>query len=340
MKAADLHRDTVVADTHNDLLMAVAARPPERWATFFRERWLPQLRTGGVNLQVLPVWVDAADRPESALRETLRMVECAHRVAEGNPDDVALCLDGPQVRAAIEGGRIALVLAIEGCAAVDQHVELLRTMFRLGIRIASLAHFGRTALADGSAEDGTGSRLTAAGVAAVRLMDEIGMLLDVSHLNASGVDHVLEISDRPVIATHSNARALCDHHRNLSDDQLRGIAAGGGVVCVNVITEYVHPTDHTLERLLDQFCHLIAVAGTDHVGVGADFIREVDEELTPPWSPHPVDSYLPGLAGPAGLPLITEGLLDRGLDPSDIAKILGGNVLRLFAAELGRSRGA
>ncbi|WP_255267497.1 membrane dipeptidase [Actinomadura madurae] len=110
---ADLHESAVVADAHNDLLMAVVARPPARWASFFRERWLPQLRAGGVDLQMLPVFIDDQFRPEGALRETLRMIECAHAIAEGNAEDVRLCLDGPQVDAALAEGKIALVLALE-----------------------------------------------------------------------------------------------------------------------------------------------------------------------------------------------------------------------------------
>ena len=110
---ADLHRRAVVADTHNDLLMAVAARPPARWAGFFRDRWLPQLRDGGVDLQVLPVFIDEAFRPEGALRETLRMVEAAHVLAEGNADEVSLCRDGEEIDRALADGQIALVLALE-----------------------------------------------------------------------------------------------------------------------------------------------------------------------------------------------------------------------------------
>ena len=86
--AKQLHASAVVADTHNDLLMAVVARPPERWAAYFRENWLPQLREGGVDLQVLPVFIDDAYRPEGAMRQTLRMIEAAHRIAEGNADEV------------------------------------------------------------------------------------------------------------------------------------------------------------------------------------------------------------------------------------------------------------
>ena len=111
------------------------------------------MREGGVDLQVLPVFIDDAYRPEGALRQTLRMIEAAHRIAEGNADAVALCLDGAAIDATLASGRIALVLALEGCPAIDADVELLETMHRLGVRIASLTHFGRTALADGSGED-------------------------------------------------------------------------------------------------------------------------------------------------------------------------------------------
>ena len=122
--AKQLHVSAVVADTHNDLLMAVVARPPERWAAYFRENWLPQLREGGVDLQVLPVFIDDAYRPEGAMRQTLRMIEAAHRIAEGNADEVAICLDGAAIDATLASGRIALVLALESCPAIDTDVEL------------------------------------------------------------------------------------------------------------------------------------------------------------------------------------------------------------------------
>lgn len=342
--AEALHRSSVVADTHNDLLMGVVARPARRWSPFFRGRWLPQLRAGGVDVQVLPVWVDATTRPEGALRDTLRMIEAAHRIAEGSPNEVALCLNGTDIDAALDGGRIALVLAIEGCAAIDQQIELLETMSRLGVRIASLAHFGRTALADGSGEDSTGGRLTRAGVDALGLMDELGMIFDISHLGAAGVEHVLELSTRPVIATHSGARTLCDHHRNLTDSQLKAVAAGGGIICVNFFAGFVHATEHTLDRLIDQFDHIASVVGIDHVGLGPDFVKEVEDELTPPWCDdfqiEGVDmrACIPGLEGPAGLPLVTAALLNRGYAADDVRKILGDNVVQLFRTELGRCR--
>ncbi len=337
-----LHRQAVVADLHNDLLCAVVARPVDRWAGFFRERWLPQLRAGGVNLQVLPVFVEDPYRPEGALRRTLRMIEAAHRLAAGNADAVVLCADGAGIDRALAVDRIALVLALESAPGVGEDVELLETLFRLGVRIASLAHFGRTALADGSGEDGTGGRLTRAGVAALAEMERLGMLLDVSHLGAAGVEHVLELASRPVLATHSAARALFDHHRNLTDEQIRGVAGGGGVVCVNFFAPYLHENDYTVDRLVDHIEHIVGVAGVGHVGLGPDFIKEVLADTTPPCCERtlvegvPADAYLPGLTGPAGLPLVTEALQRRGWRDDDIVAVLGGNVLRLFHAELGR----
>ncbi|MFI6816285.1 dipeptidase [Nonomuraea sp. NPDC050328] len=338
-----LHQQAIVADAHNDLLMAVAARPHEQWAEFFRRQWLPQLRAGGVRLQVLPVFIDDEFRPEGALRQTLRMIECAHVIAEGNPGAVRLCRTGAEIDAALADGLIALVLALESMPGLDASVELISTVHRLGVRIASIAHWGRTPLADGSGEDATGSGLTSDGVAALAEMERLGIIFDISHLGATGVAHVLELATKPVMATHSSARALRDHHRNLTDEQLRAVAATGGIICVNFFHAFLSETKATFDDLLDHFEHIAAVAGIDHVGIGADFVREVMLDLTPPWccegdaNSRGVDpfGYVEGLEGPAGLPLVTEGLLKRGLAEDDVLKIMGGNMHRFFKERLG-----
>ncbi|MEV4251232.1 membrane dipeptidase [Streptosporangium canum] len=342
----ELHARAVVADTHNDLLMAVVERPPARWASFFRERWLPQLREGGVDVQVLPVFVDDQFRPEGALRRTLRMIECAHAIADGNPDDVRLCLDGDNIDAALAQRQIALVLALESAPGIDADVELFSTLYRLGVRVASIAHWGRSALADGSGEDATGSRLTTAGVEALREMERLGIVFDISHLGASGVAHILEIASRPVLASHSAARALCDHHRNLTDEQIRGVAATGGVVCVNFVPDFLaaEREHQTIDRIVDHIEHVVSVAGLDHVGIGPDFLREILADITPrccdevDYTGVANDASLPGLDGPAELPALTQALVRRGFEDKDIHAILGGNVLRLLRAELGRGR--
>src|SRR4051812_36168118 len=343
-RAAELHRAATVVDTHNDLLMLISRRPAADQASYFRERWLPQLQAGGVQVQVLPVFIDDDFRPEGALRQTLRMVEAAHRTATEAGDVVTLCRTGQEIDAAIAAGRIALVLALEGCEAIGTDVELLRTFARLGVRMVSFTHFGRTALADGSAEDSAGSRLTAAGVAAVRLLEELCVLIDVSHLSAAGTDHVLSLATRPVVASHSSAYALCEHHRNLTDERLKGIAATGGVVGVNFFYGFIDPDAPTVGRLVDHIEHVASVAGIDHVGLGPDFVKEVFEQLTPPIA-GPVDfegldgsTVIAGLDGPAGLPLVTAELVQRGWTEADVRKVLGDNWLRVFRSELGRPR--
>jgi membrane dipeptidase len=342
MDALQLHHDAVVVDTHDDLLMLTSRRPKAQQAEYFRSHWLPQLRAGGVDVQVLPVYIDDDYRPEGALRQTLKMLESGWTIAEGNADEVAVCVTGADVDAALDSGRIALVLALEGCEAVGKDVELLSTLYRVGVRIASLTHFGRTLLADGSGEDPAGSRLTRAGVEAVAVMEELGMLLDVSHLGAVGVDHVLEVARRPVVATHSSAYELRAHHRNLTDARVKGIAAGGGVINVNFFAGFLseQPAGHTVERLVDHIEHVAEVAGVGAVGLGPDFLDQVFSELYPGVTSLVVEGvdakrYVPGLEGPAGLPLVTQELLRRGWPEPDVRAVLGGNDVRLFRAELG-----
>jgi membrane dipeptidase len=336
-----LHRDAVVTDTHNDLLMLVSRKAPAEQAAYFRDAWLPQLKAGGVDIQVLPVFIDDDFRPEGALRQTLRMLEAGHRAAEGNAEAVSICRDGAEIDAALADGKIALVLALEGCEAVGVDVWLLESLARLGIRMASFTHFGRTALADGSAEDAAGSRLTRAGIDALQLLEELGVLVDVSHLSAGGTDHVLELATRPVVASHSSAHAITAHHRNLTDERLKGIAASGGVVGVNFFFGFVDPLNPTVERVVDHIEHVASVAGIEHVGLGPDFIQQVIVELTPPICMTDFEGLdmltcVEGLGGPDGLPLITAELVRRGWPERDIRRVLGENWLRVFRSDLGR----
>lgn len=342
--AADLHATSVVADTHNDLLMLATHRGPTDGAEYFGRHWLPQLRAGSVDLQVLPVFIDDQFRPEGALRQSLRMIEMAYRICSAYDDEVALCLDGNEVDAAIAAGKIAFVLALEGCPQLDNDASLLQTFARLGIRMVSFTHFGRSALGDGSREDATGGRLTTVGVEALSLLEELGVIVDLSHVGLATCDHIMELATRPVIASHSSARALRDHHRNLSDERLRQISAGGGVASVNFFPGYLSSGEATVDVLLDHIEHMVATAGADHVGLGPDFVYEVYTDLVAPCD-RPVtvegvsaESLIPGIEGPSGLPLVTAGLLARGMAPTDVRKVIGGNVHELFRRELGRPK--
>lgn len=339
-EAVAIHHGSIVVDTHDDLLMLCARRPPREQGVYFRQNWLPQLRAGGIRIQVLPVYIDDDFRPEGALRQTLRMLETGWRIAAANPDAVRICLTGEDVEAALADGLIALILALEGCEAVGSDVALFEPLYRLGVRIASFTHFGRTMLADGSLEDDAGSRLTRAGVEAVAMCESLGITLDVSHLGATSTDHLLELATRPVIASHSSAFSVREHHRNLTDERLRGIAATGGVVGINVLATFVDRDVHTVPRVVDHIEYVAGLVGVEHVGLGPDFYKEVSDEINGP-GPRFIAggtdqvSFIPGLEGPAGLPLITEELVHRGWPEHDIREVLGSGFQHVFTRELG-----
>ncbi len=343
MDAPELHRDAVVVDCHNDqpiqLLMRQRALGELGNRDYFREHWIPEFRAGGVDVQVLPVYLEPA-RAEASLRASLLMIEALRVEVERNGDDLALCRSGAELDAARTAGKVAIVVALEGCAQIGTDLPLFSTFAQLGVRIASFTHFGRTALADGSAEDEAGSRLTAAGVAAVGELERLGILLDVSHLSAVGVDHVLELATRPLIASHSCARELVDHHRNLRDEHVRAIAATGGVACVTFVPRFVDECEPTIDRVIDHVERFVELAGAEHVGFGSDFLREYVDELYPQFDRVPFEGLdmkatIPGLAKTSDLPRLTERMLERGFAEDDVRGFLGGNLARVFRQGFG-----
>ena len=336
--ARELHDDAVVVDSHNDIPVLLLMREREFGAegspAYWREHWVPDARAGGVDVQVLPLY-NAPSDAEASLRKTLLQLETIEREAAKTPE-VAVCRTGAEIDGALAAGRIALLLALEGTPGVGTDVELFAVLHRLGIRIASFTHWARAALADGTADEDAGSRLPAVGVAALGELERLGIILDSSHLAAPAVDHVLELATRTVVASHSSCRALCDHHRNLSDEHLRGIAATGGVIGVNVLPFFIDPVKPTLDRVVDHFEHIAEVAGVDHVGVGPDFIKQyVDEvyasrERYAPLGGFNLREAIPGLAGTRDLPNLTERMLERGWSEANVRKALGENWLRVF----------
>lgn len=325
-----------VTDAHNDLILLVDHHRANGDPNYFRDSFIPQLRVGGVGLQVAPIFVDPQYSPEGALRRSLWLTELLLEEIERSSDEVALCLTGNEIDAAIEADKIAFVLGLEGCEQIGRDVGLLHTFFRLGVRTAMFTHFGRTLLADGSAEDVSGSRLTEAGVEAVELMESVGMLVDVSHLNMAGTDHVLEIATRPVIASHSSARSLCDVHRNLTDDRIKAIAATGGVIGINFFYLFVDAENATLDRLIDHIEHVASVAGIDHVGLGPDFIKEIADTFMSEFEDIDISRVPEGTTGtPRDFPIVADALSKRGFAAEDVTKIMGQNFLRVFRSEMG-----
>ena len=339
MDARQLHRDATVVDCHNDLPVLLLMRNREfgddAIAEYWRERWVPELRDGGVDVQVLPIY-NAPSAAEASLRNTLLQLEAIEREAARTPE-FALCRGGAEIDDALAAGRIALVVALEGTPAVGTDVELFAVFHRLGVRMASFTHWARAALADGSADEDAGSRLPGVGVAAVAELERLGILLDVSHLAAPAVDHVLELATKTLIASHSSCRALCDHHRNLSDEHLRAIAATGGVVGINMLPFFIDADGNaTIDRVVDHLEHVAEVAGVDHVGLGPDFIKDWVDEVHPtrktyaPFGGADLKQAIPGLAGTRDLPNLTERMVERGWREPDLRKALGENWMRVL----------
>jgi membrane dipeptidase len=336
------HQDAVVVDCHHDLLLLVARDRLLDERDSFRKRWIPELRAGGIDVQVLPIHIEREFPDEAALRRTLLLTAYLFQEVAANREEVVLCENGNDIDAAVEGGKIALLLALEGSQAIGRDVELIELFYRLGVRMASFSWFGRTPLADGGGEQAAGGRLTHAGVDALHELERLGIVMDVSHLSDASTDHVLELATRPVVASHSCARALLDHHRNLRDDQIRAIAMTGGVVGINFLPVFIDRARPTIDRVVDHVEHMVSVAGVDHVGIGTDFVRQLYDDKFPGERAVMIDGFdarttIPGLERPQDMPRLTEALLQRGLDEDAVRKILGGNFLRLFRAVIGRA---
>jgi membrane dipeptidase len=176
--------------------------------------------------------------------------------------------------------------------------------------------YHRSELADGASQNRTRGGLTTLGVEAAEEAQRLGIVMDVSHLSDAGFWDLIEIVKKPLIASHSSCRALCDHPRNLADDQVRAMADRGGVIGVNFAPNFIHPVKATVERVVDHIDHIVSLVGIDHVGLGSDF----DGISTTP----------EGLEDVTRMPNVTKVLVDRGYSSSEVKKILGENHLRVF----------
>ena len=205
-------------------------------------------------------------------------------------------------------------LGIEGAQVLEGVADNVEVLFRAGYRMVGLAHFFDNAVA-GSAHGVAKGGLTALGRETVRRLEDRGMLVDLAHASARTIDDVIAMARRPVVVSHTGVRATCDNARNLSDDQLLRVAQTGGVIGIGYWETAVCGDDAA--AIARAIAHATSVAGADHVGLGSDFDGAVSV---------PFDT--------TGLPLLVDALLATGLREEDIAKVMGGNVVRLLAASL------
>lgn len=316
-EAHAFHRRCFVVDGHCDtaLRLVEGASLADDAGTGHVD--LPRLETGGVDLQIFALWVDAPRRRGGYAGRCLDLLDAVVREVDAHPQRLHLvqsCEDLGNIR---ETGRIGVLLSIEGGEPLEGSLAALRAFFRLGVRAMGLTWNGRNELADGVGEAASRGGLTAFGRAVVREMNRLGMVVDVSHLAEPGFWDVLEISEHPVIASHSNARAVCDHVRNLTDEQIRALASRGGVMGMNFCPDFLRPGgDATMDDVLRHIDHIVDLVGPEHVGLGSDY--------------DGIDDTPRGLEDVSRLPRLTEALLARGYNEESVQAILGGNFLRVF----------
>jgi membrane dipeptidase len=330
MDYSELHGDSVVVDTHCDTLkclMPVFTRPRDSmWADRSKVGMVarsglghidvPRLVEGGVTCQVFAISGERGRVPSHSLRTALEMIGRFYDECEASQGTLVPVTRSGEITKAKKAGRVAAMLSIEGCDVLEGSVEALRVYHRLGVRIVGLVHSIRNELADGVADRRTCGGLSEMGAQAVAELNRLGMIVDISHLNDEGFWDVMELTRVPVIASHSNARAVCDHPRNMTDDMIRALAGNGGVMGMNFAPAFVHPTRATLGGVVDHVDHIVELVGPDHVGLGSDF--------------DGIPSTPEGLEDVTKIPGITRELLKRGYGEDDVRKILGGNHLRLI----------
>lgn len=326
------------ADAHNDLLLACLHKAERGHVDPFGDDWLPGLRQGGIDFQVLPIFTEDQFIGEGALRRTLEVISLAREIASTHSSDVSIVETASDIKAALADNKIALLLALEGAEPVGSSLSMIETMWRLGVRMASFTWNRRTMLADGIAERQTGSRLSSLGVEAVAEMNRLGMVLDISHLSAPGVDHLAQLSTRAFVASHSSCHALCDHPRNLTNDQLRVVADSGGFVAMNAFGSFLAKGEATIADFVDHLAHAVDIVGQDNVGIGADFIKDfidmVDPILGRQLLVRPEDlSFLEHFKAPAQYPNLTDLLRER-FGEMGAAKVAGLNIIEFFLSEL------
>jgi membrane dipeptidase len=343
-----VHRDALVIDSHNDSIvshirrgnLSFTGQPKphlhERDGTVAYLRgpleteayaWngqldLPKMREGGIDAAFFAVDVTRAWK--NHLAYAMDALGFFDADLSEHPDDVVVARKAGDITRAKATGKLAAILVIENSDVLEGSLNILWLLYRFGVRSITLTHNPSSWAAAGNAETRSGGGLTSFGVKLVQEMNRLRMLVDVSHISERGFWDTMEVSSRPVIASHSCCLELCEHPRNLSGAQLRALAENGGVVGITFVESFLDrewAPDRmytTFDRLIAHIDHAVEIAGIDHVGIGSDF-----------------DGGGTALRDATEFPRITRALLERGYPVEAVRKILGGNHLRLLRETIG-----
>ena len=322
-------------DGHNDLPWAIredASAPHDVGAYDLRRTTtghtdIARLRAGMVGAQFWSVYIPMESVDEGAARFQLEQIDIARQFIRKYPDVFEQGYTVSDVERIYGEGKVASVLGMEGGHAIENSLGALRAYFDLGARYMTLTHSGNNDWADSATDDPRHDGLTEFGREVIREMNHLGMLVDLSHTSPATMNDVLDVAEAPVIYSHSSARALTDHLRNVPDQVLRRLPENGGVVMVTFVPSFVSEANRThqgpgdapratLADVADHIEHIRDVAGIDHVGIGSDFDGIEDTPV--------------GLEDVSTFPVLFAELSRRGWSEADLAKLAGGNVLRAW----------
>ena len=366
-RATRLHRQTIVVDLHIDTPQRMLDQDFDleaRAATGHVD--LPRMKEGGLDAAFFSIFVDMGRYPgEVATKRALRLIDSVYAQVERHPDQLMMAVSAADIRNAHRQGKVAVLMGMEGGTPIADDLGLLRDFYRLGVRYMTLTHGLNNNWADSSTDPPRHNGLTEFGREVVREMNRLGMMVDVSHVSDETFYDALDVSQAPLIASHSSARALVNVPRNMTDDMIRALARKGGVVHVNYYAEFLDqnfanararmradPEFHARSRALrEQFrdddrtqpgfeaqIQLFEEYGVRLPRVSWERIVEhIDHMVKLVGADHVgLDSDFDGATMPEGmndvrfLPRITQALLDRGYSETDIRKILGENTLRVM----------
>jgi membrane dipeptidase len=360
--ARDLLRRFPIMDGHNDLPWALRENAERDLDSVDLSAQvtgthtdLPRLARGGVGAQFWSVYVPAGLQGDAAVTATLQQVDLVHEMVRRYPAALELALTAADVERILPTGKVASLLGAEGGHSIACSLSVLRALHALGVRYLTLTHNQNVPWADSATDEPAAGGLTGFGREVIREMQRLGMLVDLSHVSAGTMRDALDAAEAPVIFSHSSARALCDHPRNVPDDMLARLPGNGGVCMVTFVPAFVSQAcrdwelefgaemerwglDHrdyasrrqlrpewaaahprpaaTLSQVADHVDHVREVAGIEHVGIGGDF--------------DGTDQLPDGLQDVSCYPALIAEMLARGWSEADCGQLASGNILRVM----------
>jgi len=320
-RALDLHREAVIVDSLNASIMS--------------DEYFKKLQKGGVTATNYTIAM------MHNMSETVKRILDMQDLVAGESETVVLATSVEDIARAKLEGKTAIMLGFQNIQPLENDLRLLKLYHYLGVRIIQLSYHFRNAAADGGGER-MDSGLSLFGISLVKEMNRLGIVVDLAHVGKQSVLEAADTSEDPVIASHSNPRALVDAYQNKTDEEIKAIAEKGGIIGVTAFPRLVSkdPDKCTLDDLLDCIDYIVKLVGANHVGVGLD--------LAEGWADYPptrmslmkidkrIYTWPRGIETVTDFPNITKGLVGRGYSDTEIRKILGENFLRVFKKVFGK----